>query len=91
MVWLRSTPYLIKLLRLLGDKETIEQILINTLDHQMSEAAVFYNQELLALPLGNNPHPEEPTCQNPVPVKNPVQFWSQWCDAYVEHFEERRD
>jgi len=24
-----------------------------------------------------------------VPVKNPIQFWSQWCDAFVEFFAER--
>jgi hypothetical protein len=90
VVWLRSTPYLIKLLRMLDDEQTISWLLINTLDHQMSEGALFYNQELLARPLGNNPYPVEATRHNPVPVKNPVQFWSQWCDAFVEFFRNER-
>ena len=89
VVWLRSTPYLIKLLKLLDQEQTIRQILINTLDHQMTEGAIFYNQELLARPLGHNSSPDERTGQNPVPVKNPIQFWSQWCDAFVEFFAER--
>jgi glycogen debranching enzyme len=90
VTWPRSTPYLIKLLRLLGEDEVIREILINTLDHQMSEAAIFYNQELFSKPAGNNPRPDERTGENPVPVKNPVQFWSHWCDAFIEFFEERR-
>ena len=27
------------------------------------------------------PNPE--TARNPVPVKNPIQWWSQWCDPYM--------
>jgi glycogen debranching enzyme len=83
-IWPKSTPYLIKLLRMLKEKETIRQILINTLDHQMSEAAIFYSQELFSRPHGNNPHPDNETSYNPVPVKNPIQFWSQWCDAFLD-------
>ncbi len=89
VIWLRSTPYLIKLLKLLNQEKTIKEILINTLDHQMTECAIFYNQELFSRPFGNNPAPDDRTCKNPVPVKNPIQFWSQWCDAFVEYFAER--
>ncbi|MBN1953761.1 MAG: hypothetical protein JW900_01815 [Anaerolineae bacterium] len=86
VVWLRSTPYLIKLLQMLGEDELVEQILINTLDHQMTEGAIFYNHELLARPRGSNPYPDQQTHDNPVPVKEPIQFWSQWCDPLVEVF-----
>ena len=84
MVWPRSTPYLIGLLRLLGEEETIRGLLRNALDHQMSEGAVFYSHELLAPPFGDNPRPDPSTADNPVPVKNPVQFWSQWCDPFLD-------
>ncbi len=87
VVWPRSTPYLIRLLEMLGHTSEIKSLLLNTLDHQMTESAIFYNQELLARPTGNNPSPEKETRDNPVPVKNPIQFWSQWCDAFVEFFE----
>lgn len=86
VVWPRSTPYLIRLLRLLGQDSRARLLALNALDHQMTEAAIFYNQELLALPTGNNPHPVEILAGNPVPVKNPIQFWSQWCDAIIECF-----
>ncbi len=88
VTWPRSTPYLIRLLAVLGETETIRGLLVNNLDHQMSEAALFYNQELFSRPCGNNPAPGERTRCNPVPVKNPIQFWSQWCDAYVKFFVE---
>jgi glycogen debranching enzyme len=91
VTWPRSTRYLIQLLDLLGESELVRDILINNLDHQMSEAALFYNQELFSRPCGNNPAPEERTHSNPVPVKNPVQFWSQWCDGYLEFFGEKHD
>jgi len=88
VTWPRSTPYLIRLLEFLGEAPIIKDLLVNNLDHQMSEAALFYNQELLSRPYGNNPAPDERTRCNPVPVKNPIQFWSQWCDAYVAAFVE---
>ena len=90
VIWPRSTPYLVRLLRLLGDEETARALLINNLDHQMSETAIFYNQELFSRPCGNNPRPSEASARNPVPVKNPIQFWSQWCDPFLEMFEETR-
>lgn len=83
--WPRSTPYLIQLLRILGRDQVIRQILLNNLDHQSTEAAIFYNQELFSRPLGNNPNPQEITQDNPVPVKNPIQFWSQWCDPFLDY------
>jgi glycogen debranching enzyme len=86
VVWPRSTPYLIGLLRMLNENEIVREILVNNLDHQMTECAIFYNQELFSRALGNNAHPDGTTSQNPVPVKNPIQFWSQWCDAYLEVF-----
>ena len=86
--WPRSTPYLIHLLRILGRDQVIRQILLNNLDHQSTEAAIFYNQELFSRPLGNNPNPQEITQDNPVPVKNPIQFWSQWCDPFLDYMNE---
>ena len=38
----------------------------------MNEGFVFYNSELFSPDKGEM-----------VPVKNPVQFWSQWVDAYI--------
>ena len=90
-IWPRSTPYLIKLLRLLNEEQIIREILINSLDHQMTECAIFYNQELFSRAFGNNAHPNVATSQNPVPVKNPIQLWSQWCDAYLETFVGREE
>jgi hypothetical protein len=88
VVWPRSTPYLIRLLERLGETGVIRGLLVNNLDHQMSEGALFYNQELFSRPCGNNPTPDERTRRNPVPVKNPIQFWSQWCDPYIRFFSE---
>jgi hypothetical protein len=83
VVWPRETPYLIRLLRQLGQEATIQEVLKTNLAHQQDEAVVFYHNEMLALAEGTNPSPEEATQANPVPVKNPMQWWSQWCDAYL--------
>ncbi|MBN2267122.1 MAG: hypothetical protein JW725_02155 [Candidatus Babeliaceae bacterium] len=74
MVWPRDTPYLIRLLRYRGEREreTVEGILKSNLDHQMNEGFVFYNSELFS-----------PDNGAVVPVKNPVQFWSQWVDPFL--------
>jgi len=74
VVWPRDTPYLIRILRAAGamEKETVEGILRSNLEHQMNEGFVFYNSELFSPDKGEM-----------VPVKNPVQFWSQWVDAYI--------
>ena len=75
VVWPRDTPYLIRLLRYDPDpeKETVDGLLRSNLDHQMNEGFVFYNGELFS-----------PDNGAVVPVKNPVQFWSQWVDPYLE-------
>jgi glycogen debranching enzyme len=87
VMWPRSTPYLIRLLELLGRRDLVREILLTNLDHQMCEGAIFYNQELFSRPCGNNPAPCEATRHDPVPVKNPIQFWSQWCDPYLDWLE----
>ncbi|MHC1581740.1 MAG: glucosidase family protein, partial [Candidatus Syntropharchaeia archaeon] len=72
VVWPRDTPYLIDLLRWIGDKETIKEILESNLSHQMEEGFLFYNAELFS-----------PENDRLIPVKNPVQFWSQWTDPFL--------
>jgi len=84
VIWLRSTHYLVQLLRMIGEEKLARDVLLNVLDHQMNEGAVFYNHELLSPPVGSNPQASPDTSGNPVPVKNPIQFWSQWCDQMVE-------
>ncbi len=86
VIWPRSTPYLAKLLSILGRKDLVKGLLVNALDHQMTEGVVFYSHELLSRPFGNNLWPNKGTQYNPVPVKNPIQFWSQWCDLLVDFF-----
>ncbi len=74
VVWPRDTPYLIRILRAAGEveKETVEGIQRSNLEHQMDEGFVFYNSELFS-----------PDNGEMTPVKNPVQFWSQWVDPYI--------
>jgi hypothetical protein len=72
VVWPRDTPYLIRLLAMTGDWATIAGLLASNLRHQMEEGFVFYNQELFS---GDDDR---------VPVKNPVQWWSQWVDPYLD-------
>ncbi|MCW3140725.1 MAG: hypothetical protein N2V72_00880 [Methanophagales archaeon] len=74
VVWPRDTPYLIRILQYAGaiEKEIMEGILKSNLEHQMKEGFVFYNSELFS-----------PDNEEMVPVKNPVQFWSQWVDPYL--------
>jgi glycogen debranching enzyme len=72
VVWPRDTPYLIKILRYAGEIELVEAILRSNLEHQMNEGFIFYNSELFS-----------PDNGEIVPVKNPVQFWSQWVDPYI--------
>lgn len=83
VVWPRDNPYLFRLLDSIGRDKTKKEIMRNMLDHQMSEGAVFYNQELFSLPEGQNPH-ETSLSSNPVPVKNPVQLWSHFLSDSVE-------
>lgn len=83
VLWPRETPYLVRLLRVLGQEATIRDLLATNLAHQMGEGVVFYHHEILSLPEGKNPSPEPETADDPVPVKNPMQWWSQWCDAFL--------
>jgi glycogen debranching enzyme len=74
VVWPRDTPYLIRILHAAGaiEGETVEGLLRSNLEHQMNEGFVFYNGELFS-----------PDNGALVPVKNPVQFWSQWMDPFL--------
>ena len=72
VVWPRDTPYLIRLLSMAGEAGLVDQLLESNLRHQMEEGFVFYNQELFS-------------CDHDwTPVKDPVQWWSQWVDPYLE-------
>lgn len=82
VVWPRDTPYLIKYLEIIDKHDLIKEILESNLEHQMNEGAIFYCNELFSLPEGRNPVPTE-TSNNPVPVKNPIQLWSHFCDDYL--------
>ncbi len=82
VVWPRESVPLFRLLHRLKDPRA-QEILESNLDHQMEEGAIFFNQELFALPEGINPSPS-PTSYSPVPVKNPAQFWSQWVQPYFD-------
>ena len=75
VVWPRDTPYLIRLLRLQGARErvTVQGLLQSNLAHQMEEGFIFYHSELFS-----------PDNGAMTPVKNPVQFWSQWVDPFLE-------
>jgi hypothetical protein len=52
--------------------------------HQDGENCRF--REFFSRPFGNNACLVDCTCRNPVPVKNPIQFWSRWCDPIAEFF-----
>jgi hypothetical protein len=72
VVWPRDTPYLSRLLELTGDEATVCGLLASNLRHQMEESFLFYNNELFS---GDDDR---------VPVKDPVQWWSQWVDPYLD-------
>ncbi|MEM2673798.1 MAG: hypothetical protein QXG34_03670, partial [Candidatus Bathyarchaeia archaeon] len=86
VVWPRDTPYLIEIMKSLSMEKEIYDILINNLDHMISEGAIGYVNELFSLPLGENPSPAKRYSSNPVPVKNFAQYWSHWCDPYIQYF-----
>jgi hypothetical protein len=69
----------------LGLADTINELLTNTLDQTVSESALLYTSEIFGLPVGRNPNPSEGS-MNPIPLKNPAQYWSHWCDPYVDRF-----
>lgn len=91
VMWPRDNPYLVGLAKLCGKGELVRGVLLNALDHQQAEGAVFYNQELFSLAEGQNPHHPPASASvrgahNPIPVKNPVQYWSQFCDAFIKDY-----
>ena len=83
VVWPRDTPYLIKYLKIIGKYNLVKEILESNLEHQMEEGAIFYCNELFSLPEGKNPYPTK-NSNNIVPVKNPIQLWSHFCDDYLK-------
>ncbi len=82
VVWPRDTPYLIRYLKTIGKNDLVKEILESNLEHQMNESGIFYCNELFSLPEGKNPSPTK-SDGNPVPVKNPIQLWSHFCDDYL--------
>ena len=83
VVWLRDNPYLIKYLEIIGEEREVKEILESNLWHQMDEGAIFYCNELFSLPEGKNPN-QTKTSNEPVPMKNPIQLWSHFCDSYLD-------
>jgi hypothetical protein len=86
VVWPRDTPYLIDVMEKLGLYEEINRVLLNNLDASASEVIPFYMNELYGPPLGKNPNPSPSTAEQPIPLKNPAQFWSMWVDPYLRWF-----
>ncbi|MGQ9759629.1 MAG: hypothetical protein ACUVQ5_03535 [Candidatus Methanomethylicaceae archaeon] len=84
-IWPRDTPYLIDVLDALGLEIEIRSILLNNLDHMVSEGGLLYANELFGHPVGRNPYPSNWSL-NPIPLKNPAQYWSHWCDPYLNRF-----
>ncbi len=82
VAWPRDTPYLMKLMEEIG--VDVNGILLNNLDHMIAEGALGYCSELFSLPVGGNRSPGRYS-DNPVPVKNPCQYWSHWFDPYLDH------
>lgn len=82
VVWPRDMPYLISYLKLIGKNGMANEILESNLEHQMNEGAIFYSNELFSLPEGTNPSPTQDR-DKLVPVKNPIQLWSNFCDDYI--------
>ena len=84
VIWPRDNPYLIKYLKIIGEDIKVKEILESNLWHQMDEGAILFCNELFSLPEGKNPNPTK-TSNEPVPIKNPIQLWSHFCDAYLEN------
>ncbi|MEM1574108.1 MAG: hypothetical protein QXY96_06510 [Candidatus Methanomethylicaceae archaeon] len=85
VIWPRDTPYLIKFLERIGKENEIKGILLNNLDHMISEGVIFYINEIFGHAIGKNPSPKG-LSMNPIPLKNPAQYWSHWCDPYLGRF-----
>ncbi|MGC8937084.1 MAG: hypothetical protein ACP5KV_06980 [Candidatus Methanomethylicaceae archaeon] len=69
----------------IGLEIDIRGILLNNLDHMISEGVLLYSNELFGHPVGRNLNPSKGS-NNPVPLKNPAQYWSHWCDPYLNRF-----
>ncbi|HEY9856503.1 MAG TPA: hypothetical protein V6D05_12250, partial [Stenomitos sp.] len=61
-----------------------QELLASALEHQQREGVLFYNHELFSLPDGSMDERRRSTGQWLVPVKNPMQWWSQWCDPFLQ-------
>ena len=90
VIWPRDNPYLIKYLKIIDEERKVKEILESNLWHQMDEGAIFYCNELFSLPEGRNPSPTK-TSNEPIPMKNPIQLWSHFCDAYLENNNKRNN
>lgn len=84
VMWPRDNPYLIKYLKIIGEERKAKEILESNLWHQMDEGAIFYSSELFSLPEGKNPNPTKMS-NEPIPMKNPIQLWSHFCDEYLDY------
>lgn len=82
VVWPRETVYIIDLLEKLNVTREADKILLNNLDASISERIPFYLSELFEVPeLKKMPENE---LENPIPMKNPAQYWSMWFDPYLK-------
>jgi len=82
--WPRDSHWLWRLLADLAMPEACGELLASALEHQQREGVLFYNHELFSLPDGSKDEFRRLTGQWLVPVKNPMQWWSQWCDPFLQ-------
>lgn len=82
--WPRDSHWLWRLFTDLGRTEACLSLLRGALGHQQREGVLFYNHELFSLPDGSQDAAGGPTGHPLVPVKNPMQWWSQWCDPFLQ-------
>jgi hypothetical protein len=88
VVWPRDTPYLVRIMEVLGLQSDINGILLNALDQTISEGALTYSSEIYGPAVGANPNKpagrgNSDLSLNPLPLKNPAQYWSHWCDPFL--------
>lgn len=86
VIWPRDTPYLMRIMEALDLEDEITGILLNVLDQTNSEGALTYSSEIYGLAVGRNPNPPQDNSSlnlNVIPLKNPAQYWSHWCDPFV--------
>ncbi|MBO3762780.1 MAG: hypothetical protein JTT16_03065 [Candidatus Brockarchaeota archaeon] len=82
VVWPRETVYVVDLLEKLNLTRDVDKILLNNLDASISERIPFYLSELFEVQkLKKMPENE---LENPIPMKNPAQYWSMWFDPYLK-------